>query len=253
MNELKVFENENFGNVRVVVKDGEPWFVAKDVSEILGYRTANDMTRILDEDEKDTHLVSTLGGEQNMIVINESGLYSAVIRSKKEKAKKFKKWVTSEVLPSIRKHGAYMTDNVIDNIMNNPAFLKDLVLKLEEESRKRKELEKREEENRPKVAFADKILKSKDNILIRDLAKIISDEGISIGEKRLYKWLRNKKILMNNNTPYQQYVDRKYFVVEERSFNTPFGEKLSLTTKVTPAGQLYIVNKIKEEYGQNID
>ncbi len=212
MNELKVFENENFGNVRVVVKDNEPWFVA-----------------------------------------NESGLYSAVIRSKKEEAKKFKKWVTSEVLPSIRKHGAYMTDNVIDNIMNNPAFLKDLVLKLEEESRKRKELEKREEENRPKVAFADKILKSKDNILIRDLAKIISDEGISIGEKRLYKWLRNKKILMNNNTPYQQYIDRKYFVVEERSFNTPFGEKLSLTTKVSPAGQLYIVNKIKEEYGQNID
>lgn len=248
MNELKVFKNENFGNVRVVVKDGEPWFVAKDVSEILRYRTANDMTRILDEDEKDTHLVSTLGGEQNMIVINESGFYSAVIRSKKPEAKKFRKWVTSEVLPSIRKHGAYMTETKIEEIIANPDIIIELATTLKEERRKRKELEKREEENRPKVAFADKILKSKDNILIRDLAKIISDEGISIGEKRLYKWLRAKKILMSNNTPYQQYIDRQYFVVEERSFNTPFGEKLSLTTKVTPTGQLYIVNKFKEEY-----
>lgn len=133
MNELQIFENPEFGKVRTVEIDGEPWFVASDIAKTLGYRDSSALTRRIDDDDKGTQKVSTLGGEQNMTVINESGLYSAIIGSNLDSAKRFKHWVTSEVLPAIRKHGIYATDDVMDNILNNPDFGIRLLTQLKEE------------------------------------------------------------------------------------------------------------------------
>lgn len=138
MNELQVFNNEEFGEVRTVMKNNEPWFVAKDVADVLEYRDTYNMVRILDEDEKDTHQVSTLGESQTMKVINESGLYSAILKSKKPQAKAFKKWVISEVLPSIRKHGDYMTEDILEKALTSPDFLIKLATSLNQEQEVRK-------------------------------------------------------------------------------------------------------------------
>lgn len=144
MNEVQIFNNEEFGQVRTLVINGEPWFVGKDVAEILGYsNTRKALTDHVDEEDKGVTKCDTLGGVQDLTVINESGLYSLILSSKMPNAKKFKSWVTSEVLPSIRKHGIYATDNVIDNILNNPDFGIQLLTKLKEERIARVEAERR--------------------------------------------------------------------------------------------------------------
>lgn len=119
---IQIFKNEEFGRIRTLEIDGEPWFAATDIAKSLGYRMASDLIRRIDNDDKGTHLMSTPGGEQTISIINESGLYSAILGSKLESAKRFKHWVTSEVLPSIRKHGAYATETTIDKIINDPDF-----------------------------------------------------------------------------------------------------------------------------------
>lgn len=144
MNEVQIFNNEEFGQVRTLVINGEPWFVGKDVAEILGYsNTRKALADHVDEEDKGVTKCDTLGGVQDLTVINESGLYSLILSSKMPNAKKFKSWVTSEVLPSIRKHGIYATDNVIDNILNNPDFGIQLLTKLKEERIARVEAERR--------------------------------------------------------------------------------------------------------------
>ena len=144
MNEVQIFNNEEFGQVRTLVINGEPWFVGKDVAEILGYsNTRKALADHVDEEDKGVTKCDTLGGVQDLTVINESGLYSLILSSKMPNAKKFKSWVTSEVLPSIRKHGIYATDNVIDNILNNPDFGIQLLTKLKEERTARVEAERR--------------------------------------------------------------------------------------------------------------
>lgn len=145
-NELEIFKNEEFGEIRTVTIDGEPWFVAKDISDALGYRMASDMTRRIDADDKGTHLTSTPSGNQNMSIINESGLYTAILSSKLESAKRFKHWVTSEVLPSIRKHGAYMTNEVIERTLTDPDYLIQLATALKEERQARKLAEEKIEQ-----------------------------------------------------------------------------------------------------------
>jgi len=142
---IEIFKNNEFGAVRVLAdKRGEPWFVAKDVAKILGYRKASDMVRNLDEDEaKKMRLIDEMGRNQEMVIINESGLYSAILRSNKSKAKKFKKWVTSEVLPAIRKHGLYATDEVIEKTLNNPDFMISILQKLKEEREARRKAEEK--------------------------------------------------------------------------------------------------------------
>lgn len=144
MNEVQIFNNEEFGQVRTLVINGEPWFVGKDVAEILGYsNTRKTLADHVDEEDKGVTKCDTLGGVQDLTVINESGLYSLILSSKMPNAKKFKHWVTSEVLPAIRKHGIYATDNVIDNILNNPDFGIQLLTKLKEERTARVEAERR--------------------------------------------------------------------------------------------------------------
>ncbi len=144
MNEVQIFNNEEFGQVRTLVIDGEAWFVGKDVAEILGYsNTRKALADHVDEEDKGVTKCDTLGGVQDLTVINESGLYGLILSSKMPNAKKFKHWVTSEVLPAIRKHGIYATDNVIDNILNNPDFGIQLLTKLKEERTARMEAERR--------------------------------------------------------------------------------------------------------------
>ncbi|MBK5243353.1 BRO family protein, partial [Clostridium sp.] len=176
MNDLQIFKNDQFGEIRTISKYGQTWFVAKDISNILGYSETNRMTTRLDDDES----ISTRleGMNMNSTLINESGLYSAVLGSQKPESKKFKKWVTSEVLPTIRKHGAYMTDNTIEKALMDPDFLIKLATNLKEEKFKRLEAENKIELDRPKVIFADAVSVSHTSILVGELAKLLKQNGI---------------------------------------------------------------------------
>ena len=254
MNELKLFENEEFGKVRVLEIENEPWFVAKDVCDILELSNLSVALKNLDEDER-TKL--NLGRQGNTNLINESGLYALVVRSRKPEAKKFRKWITSEVLPSIRKHGVYMTDNILNQVLDNPDFLIGLLTNLKEEKEKRQKLEKEKEENKPLVDFATRILDKGENILVREVAKIASDEGYSIGERRLYNKLREWGYVCKSSTEATQYaIDKGYMVVITRVIDTPYGHKQVHTSLVTPRGQVNIVERLiklqKKEESQGL-
>lgn len=246
-NEMQVFNNNQFGKIRAITRDGEPWFVAVDVCNALSISNSRDAVRKLDEDEKmtvdltDTHS-GARGGAQKISAVNESGLYSLVLGSRKPEAKEFKRWVTHEVIPSIRKHGAYMTPETLTKAVLNPDVMIQICTALKAEQDKNQKLNAQLEEQKPKVAFADMAVKSKDNVLIRQMAKLLCDNGVKIGEKRLYALLREKKVLMQNNEPYQQYVDRGYFVVVERIIATSYGYQLKHTTQITPTGQIWLTN-----------
>jgi len=261
-NQLQIF-NYNSKQVRTIIKDGEPWFVAKDVCNILeinpseavkGRKDRNFEDGLdVDEYRDDIDIVDSIGRRQKALAVNEAGLYSLILKSRKPEAKQFKRWVTHEVIPSIRKYGLYATPDTVEKILENPDYMIEILQKYKEEKQKRLEAENRLKEQEPLVLFADTCLKSKDNILVRELAKIVKDEGIEIGEKRLYNKLRSWKIIMPNSTePYQQYVNKRYFVVEEKPINTPYGVKLTRTTKVTPKGQVYIIERLKKEFQKHV-
>ena len=249
-NKLQIFKNDEFGEIRSVEINGEIYFVGKDVATILGYvETAKAIREHVDADDKGVSVLDTPGGKQEMVIINESGLYSLILSSKLPKAKEFKRWVTSEVLPSIRKHGAYMTPATIENIIANPDFGIELLKNLKSEREKRIAAEKTIEEQKPKVLFADAVETSQNSILIGELAKLIKQNGIDIGQNRLFDWLRNNGYLIKAkradwNMPTQSAMDMKLFEVKERTINNPDGSvKITRTTKVTGKGQTYFVNK----------
>lgn len=248
-NQLQVFNNEEFGQVRSLVLEGEPWFVVSDVCKILDLNNPTMAVKSIDEDDLNTiEVIDSMGRLQKSNAVNESGLYQLILKSRKPEARKFKKWVTAEVLPTIRKHGAYMTEQTIEKVLTDPDFLIQLATQLKEEKTKRIEAEKKIAEQKPLVTFAETCLKSKDNILVRQLSKIANDEGIDIGEKRLYKKLREWGLIMKNSTePYQYAMEREWFVVEEKNTDTAYGVKLVKTTKVTPKGQVYIIERLKKE------
>lgn len=247
MNQLQVFNFENH-NVRVLQINNEPWFVAKDVATILGFDHTPTMTRTLDDDEKGVHIVHTPGGLQQMTVINEPGLYSAILKSRKPEAKQFKRWITHEVIPAIRKHGAYMTPEKIEEVLLNPDTIIKLAQNLKEEQERRKAAERQLEEQRPKVLFADSVSASDTSILIRDLAKLITQNGYSIGEKRLFAWLRENGYLIKKpgsdyNSPTQRAMEMGLFEIKETTINRTHGVQISKTPKVTGRGQIYFINK----------
>jgi phage antirepressor YoqD-like protein len=180
-------------------------------------------------------------------LINESGLYSLILSSKLPKAKEFKHWVTSEILPTIRKHGAYMTENTLEKALTSPDFLIQLATQLKEEQAQRKALEQRVEADRPKVLFAEAVETSQTSILVGDLAKLIKQNGVDIGQKRLFAWLRENGYLIKSgnstNMPTQRSMDMKLFEVKERSISNPDGSvRVTKTTKVTGKGQTYFIN-----------
>ena len=243
---IKIFNNAEFGEVRIFEKNGEPWFVGRDVCNILGYGNPRDaIARHIDEDDKGVVKSDTLGGNQNLTVINESGLYSLILSSKLPNAKRFKHWVTSEILPSIRKHGMYATDELI----NNPDVFIQVLQELKAERERKAALEAQAEANRPKIIFADAVAASHNSILIGDLAKLIKQNGVDIGQKRLFEWLRNNGYLMKSgasyNLPTQKSMELKLFEIKERTINNPDGSiRTTKTTKVTGKGQQYFINKL---------
>lgn len=252
MEDIQIFNSEEFGDVRALELNGAPWFVGKDVAEALGYGAgkslANAVSKHVDEEDKGVTEMMTPGGVQKVIIINESGLYSLVLSSKLPSAKKFKHWVTSEVLPTIRRHGAYMTEEALEKAITEPDFLIRLATQLKEEKAKRLEAEKQIEADRPKVTFANAVNVSKDGMLLGMLAKLLHQNGVDIGQKRLFQWMRDKGYLMKNGTdknmPTQKSRELGLFKVKERAIDNPDGSvRLTRTTLVTGKGQEYFINK----------
>ena len=243
---IKIFNNAEFGEVRIFDKNGEPWFVGRDVCNILGYANSSDaLAKRVDTEDKGVANCDTLGGNQNLTIINESGLYSLILSSKLPNAKRFKHWVTSEILPSIRKHGMYPTDELI----NNPDVFIQVLQELKAERERKAALEAQAEANRPKIIFADAVAASHNSILIGNLAKLIKQNGVDIGQKRLFEWLRNNGYLMKSgasyNLPTQKSMELKLFEIKERTINNPDGSiRTTKTTKVTGKGQQYFINKL---------
>ena len=249
MNELQIFNNVEFGEVRTIVIGNEPFFVGKDVAKILGY--SNPLKAIrehVDDEDKGVNETVTPGGIQNLIVINESGLYSLVLSSKLPKAKEFKRWVTSEILPTIRKYGAYMTTETVEKAMNDPDFIIGLVTKLKEERTAKEQALKKIEEDKPKVLFADAVATSHTSILIGELAKILRANGINIGQNRLFDWLRKNHYLItgnrsDRNIPQQWAMDMNLFEIKESTHLNGNGAVIvSKTPKVTGKGQSHFIN-----------
>ena len=242
------FQNETLNcTVRAVVKDGEPWFVAKDVCDALELRTDN-LRAILEEDEIDTVNPYTIGVAQNggraPLIINESGLYSLILRSRKPEAKKFKKWVTAEVLPSIRKHGVYATGEKLEEMLADPDTMILTLQALKTEREKRRGLEAKAVEDSPKVLFADAVMASNSSISIRELARVLHQNHIDIGQNRLFRQLREEGYLCKSGTDYnlptQQAMDLGLFEVKKGAYIDPKGNNIvTRTTKVTGKGQVF--------------
>lgn len=250
-NGMQVFENSDFGKVRVVERDGEPWFVAVDVCRALGLEQVSRALDRLDEDErgllKVTHPQSP-SKTQEVNGVNEPGLYHLVLCSTKPEAKIFKRWITHEVIPSVRKHGAYITPDKIEEILINPDTIIRLCTDLKEERAKRAALEVKVETDAPKVLFAGAVETSQDSCLVGQLAKMIRQNGCEIGQNRLFDYLRNEGYLCksgsNRNLPTQRSMEAGLFEVKESVVDNPDGSvRLVRTTKVTGKGQIYFVNK----------
>lgn len=257
MNEIQIFNNKEFGNIRTVNIDGEPWFVGKDVAEALGY--SNSRKALADhvhDDDKGVTKCDTLGGKQDLTVINESGLYALIFGSKLEAAKRFKHWVTSEVLPAIYHNGGYIQGQ--ENLSDTELMAKAILVAQKTIEQKNQIIEQQKEkieQDRPKTIFADAVSASETSILVGDLAKLICQNGYQIGQKRLFEWLRQNGYLMkcgsSRNMPTQRYLEQGLFEVKESNVQNPDGSiRITRTTKITGRGQLYFVNKFlgrKEE------
>lgn len=247
-NEIKIFENEEFGSVRTMEINGEPYFVGKDVAEILGYANTSKalIDHVDDEDKLNNETLSSLG-QRGGWLINESGLYSLILSSKLSNAKKFKRWVTSEILPAIRKTGSYSIQSKPDSYtIEDPAAR---ARRWAEEYEEKKALEAKIEEQKPLVEYAEHIQASKDVIDMKSMAKLASKNGIKIGRNKLFSFLRDRKILDRENIPYANYMDKEWFQVVESPYTFNNGDvKIIRTTLVSPKGQIGIIRQLKKYY-----
>lgn len=241
--ELQIFQNNVFGQVRVVEQDGEPWFVAKDVCNCLELSNSRKALSRLDDDEKGVTLSDTLGGKQEMATVNEYGLYSLVLSSRKPEAKEFKRWITHEVIPSIRKYGSFN--------MAIPRTLPDALNAYANEIEAHQRTQALLEAQRPKVLFADSVAASHTSILVGELAKILHQNGIKdMGQNRLFTWMRNNGYLISRkgtdyNSPTQKAMELGLFQIKETIVSHADGHtSISKTTKVTGKGQQYFINKL---------
>ena len=253
MNELQIFKNSEFGEIRTVTKNNEPWFVAIDVCNALDLKNPTVSVGRLDEDEVTKFNLGGLSGESN--IVSEYGLYNLILASRKKEAKKFKRWITHEVIPSIRKHGAYMSSEVIEKTLSDPDYLIRLATNLKEEKAKRALAEAQIEKDKPKVLFADTVSASNQSCLIGELAKLISQEAIrrgeinkKIGQNNLFAWMRSNGYLCKSgerkNQPLQQYVEQGLFELKKGTYVDGNGVNvLTTTTKVTGKGIIYFINK----------
>ena len=249
MNKISTFNNPEFGAVRTTAINDEPYFVGKDVAIALGYSNPRDaLAKRVDDEDKGVAKRDTLGGTQEMTVINESGLYSLILSSKLPTAKKFKRWITHDVIPAIRKTGGYVNDTAqfVDYYFGQlePNQKQALTMMFDESKRMSNQLK----EQAPKVLFANAVETAHTSILVGDLAKIIKQNGTDIGQKRLFDWMRRNGYLIKDgqskNMPTQRAMDMGLFEVKESTINNPDGSvRITRTTKVTGKGQTYFVNK----------
>lgn len=255
MTDLQIFNSPEFGAIRTIEKDGEPWFVGKDVATILGYaKPLNALATHIDEDDSlKQGLTDNMGRMQETILINESGLYSLVLSSKLPTAKKFKRWVTNEVIPSIRKHGAYMTPETLEKVLLSPDTLMQLAQNLKDEQEKRRVLETKIEQDKPKVLFSDAVASAKTSILIGELAKLLKQNGVDIGQNRLFEWMRQNGYLIRRqgsdyNMPTQRSMEQGLFEIKETTVVHADGHThINKTPKVTGKGQAYFVTLFLKE------
>ena len=248
MSNLQLFNFEG-NRVRTLKINDEPYFVGKDVASILGYSNTRDaLNKHVDSEDKNTVAIhdGITRGNPNQVVINESGLYSLILSSKMPNAKRFKHWVTSEVLPAIRKHGAYMTDEKAFDVVNNKDGLASLLQQAADQLRAK---DIQIEKMKPKALFADSVATSKSTVLIGELAKILRGNGVDIGATRLFRWMREHGYLINRkgsdwNMPTQRSMNLGLFKIKEITINHSNGTtSISKTPKVTGKGQQYFINK----------
>lgn len=252
-NEVQVWNYEG-AEVRTVQIDGEPWFVLTDVCRELEISNSRMAADRLENDELMSVKLTSGGQRREMTIVNESGLYTVILRSDKPQAKPFRKWVTSVVLPSIRKHGAYMTDQALEKALTNPDFLIQLATQLKTEQEQRRRLEttvaaqsKQMEQDKPKVLFADSVAASSSSILIGELAKLIKQNGVDMGQRRLFAWMRENGYLIKRcgseyNLPTQRSMERGLMEIKETSVIHSGYTTISKTPKVTGKGQVYFIN-----------
>ena len=235
MNEIQIFKNEDFGEIRTTEINGEPWFVGKDVAARLGYsNTVDAISKHVDIEDRGLAKCDTLGGTQEMVIINESGLYSLVLSSKLESAKRFKRWITSEVIPQIRKTGSY----------HIPKTYAEALRALADETEKIEALKKQNQLMQPKAEFFDAVTDSKTAIPIGDVAKILD---IGIGRNKLFEFLRDKNILTSDNRPYQRYIDAGYFRVIEQKYEVNGEVRINIKTLVFQKGIDWIRKQLVKE------
>lgn len=250
MNGLQIFKNAEFGQIRTVAKNNEPMFCLGDLCRALDLTSKGVRQRLSDEVISTYPIEDSLGRTQNTLFVNEDGLYDVILESRKEGAKKFRKWVTSEVLPSIRKNGGYIAGQ--ESLSDDELMAKALLVaqnKITEKERLLAEKQKCIEQMAPKAIFADAVSASHTSILVGDLAKLICQNGVQIGQKRLFQWLRDNGYLMKTgssyNMPMQRYVEQGLFEVKESNIQNPDGSvRITRTTKVTGKGQVYFINKL---------
>ena len=246
MNELTIFKNDRFGEIRTMVKDGEPLFIAADVCKAL--EIDRTQTRRLDKDEKGMYLIHTLGGDQEITAVTESGLYSLVLGSRKPEAHEFKRWITHEVIPTIRKTGGYVNND--DLFINTylPNADKATRVMFQSTLQTVRNLNAKIDADRPKVLFADAVSTSRTSILVGELAKLLKQNGIDIGQNRLFDWLRDSGYLIKRqgtdyNMPTQYSMERGWFEIKETSVVHSDGHtSVSKTPKITGKGQEYFIN-----------
>lgn len=255
MNDIQVFNSEQFGEIRTAGTAQEPIFCAADICRALGYSNGRKaISDHCDEGDVTKRDTPTSSGVQSMTFVNESGMYSLIFGSKLESAKQFKKWVTSDVLPSIRKHGMYATGETIESILNNPENAIVILQAMQKERKERiaaqqqvEKLEAQAIEDKPKIIYADAVKGSTSSCLIGELAKMIAQNGYPIGEKRLFQWMRDNHYLCSYgerfNQPYQQYIEQGLFTMKQNVFSVDGEMRTRNTTKVTGKGQIYFINK----------
>lgn len=244
MNEIQIFRNNDFGEIRTIEINKKPYLCLMDVCKILDLEQVSRVKSRLNKDGVTTSkVIDSLGRMQDATFINESNLYKVIFQSRKPEAEKFTEWVTNEVLPAIRKTGMYATEDLLDN----PDLAIRAFQQLKEEKEKRKMLESQIENQQPKVLFAESVESSSTSILIGDLAKLIKQNGYDIGQNRLFNWLRENGYLIKHgeskNMPTQMAMDKKLFEIQERTLVSSSGKiKIIKTTKVTGRGQIYFIN-----------
>ena len=249
MNEMMIFNNPEFGSVRTVCIDGEPWLVGKDVALILKYTNPQKAIRDhVDPEDRTVNESFTVNGTMATL-INESGFYSLVLSSKLPTAKKFKRWVTSEVIPTIRKTGGYVANEDVFVETYLPFADEPIKQLFKIQCRVINQLNNRIRQDEPKVKFADHVSDSTNLIDVNKMAKLCADHGIRIGRNRLFAWLRSRGILMGGNIPYQEYIENGYFRVKESVYETNGQTRTYQQTFVTGKGQQYILSRLMREYG----